>query len=323
VDRLRVSLRALRVMRLALFPSLFVFMFLWSGSDKVIFSSAFPSKYLSFSSRQSNVDFRLSLQMDVDARNFAVEFSTTSFSIMGFGEEKRDAAILTFSGQVTTYVTRFSQLGKDQWSDSVKIPMLFHPSSPTVAPYDLLMSPKIVIGVGGNSLLAVVELGFELPIGYVATLRAASHRTLTAREVKEILAEDQPIDSTRSLFYSRTLDEISSSIGLQNYYCFDFIIIRSSDQMVLLSLYMLSALCLLFVCYFLTDLKLKKVEDRLRTYSGVALALFAFIWGFRQTFPRTITYWEGIILSWIIAWGVFEVTRAVYPSFSRFSDDSL
>jgi hypothetical protein len=78
---------------------------------------------------------------------------------------------------------------------------------------------------------------------------------------------------------------------------------------MLLTIYALSASYILYICSVLTTFMVSQVVDRLRVFSSVSVALFGFIWGFRQLLPSRVTYWEAALLVAMVAWGLLELSR--------------
>lgn len=191
-------------------------------------------------------------------------------------------------------------LGQYRYVPDIGCPAVFFLTfNPEAAPYDCYDSPKLVIGTDEEVSFFYVSLFYELPGGYAASLLEL--RRISCEELMEIAARTD-----------NRLPEFISESGMRKYNYFlyvDFVVVRSPSQMALLTVYALSASYILYICSVLTTFMVPQVVDRLRIFSSVSVALFSFIWGFRQLLPSRVTYWEAALLVAMVAWGLLELSR--------------
>lgn len=285
----------------------------WTPRQSLFFPSFFPVTY--------EADLRIGACIHLEARDMPTGSFWMNCTMLAVGKESAgampDALLCPVSrfGGAPYWVAKFNRHGDPftemtaeglaqayRWRDSLRFQSMFQTFNPSATPYDCYKSPMLVVGLYGNVTFEGVDLNYEMPSGYIASLRSLSEDVLTREELQQLLTS-----RTGATLWELGLDEIIQRF--EKYYCFDFIVIRRFDQMIMLSLYMISALYLLFVCSFLTVLRLPSLESRLRVYSGVVLALFGFVWSFRQVLPGAMTYWEGGLISWILVWSMFELVR--------------
>jgi hypothetical protein len=170
---------------------------------------------------------------------------------------------------------------------------------PEVAPYDSYDAPKLVIGTDEEVSFFYVWLTAELPSGYTASIRELSRMTFN-----ELIQTSATIDSRLPAAIRESVLEKCT-----HFLYVDFVIVRTFNQIVLLTAYLLSASYILYTCLVLATLRIPGLEDRLKIFASAGIGLFAFVWGFRQLLPGRVTYWEGVLLATLFLWALLELYR--------------
>jgi hypothetical protein len=170
--------------------------------------------------------------------------------------------------------------------------------NPEFAPYDLYEAPKLVIGTDEEVSVFDVWLTYELPSGYTASIREL--RRMTLNELMQTLGT---IDSKLPAAIEESVLEKRT-----HFLYVDFVIVHTFNQIMLLTVYLLSASYILYTCFILA-LRIPGLEDRLKIFAGAGIGLFAFIWGLRQVLPSRVTYWEGVLLATLFVWALVELYR--------------
>jgi hypothetical protein len=169
---------------------------------------------------------------------------------------------------------------------------------PEVAPYDSYDAPKLVIGTDEEVSFFYVWLTYELPSGYTASIRELRRMTFN-----ELIQTSGTIDSRLPAAIRESVLEKRT-----HFLYVDFVIVRTFNQIALLTAYFLSASYILYTCFVLA-FRIPGLEDRLKIFASAGIALFAFVWGFRQLLPSRVTYWEGVLLATLFIWAVLELHR--------------
>jgi len=230
------------------------------------------------------------------------------YTISGQGKELGNASLAVLSrsypGRTFAAYSRLIEytpsLGEHRY-----VPVFGYPGeyfltfNPEATPYDSYDSPKLVIGTNEEVSFFDVSLTYELPSGYTASVRELRRMTFD-----ELIRTSAHIDN-------RLPASIKESVlGKHTHFLYvDFVIVRSFNQIILLTAYFLSASYILYTCSILAISRIPRIEDRLGIFAGAGVALFAFVWGFRQMLPGRVTYWEAILLLALVAWGLLELHR--------------
>jgi hypothetical protein len=264
-----------------------------------LFSTHFDQKgimlYLNISFSKTDLDNR---DLRLDCTITGQEKGLTNAFIAGFSNSYPGRSLASYSPLV--------ELSPAPGVFTYKPAFWFPPDhlltfKPEYTPYDMYESPKLVIATDEEVSLFAVSLSYELPSGYVASVSELRNMTYD-----ELVAASAHIDSTLPKSIERS--------GLAEYTYFfyvDFVIVRTFDQIVMLSTYLLSASYILYTCFVLAVVRIPRLEDRLKIFAGASIAMLALVLGFRQLLPNRVTYWEAILLGTLVLWAFYELNSGI------------